>query len=53
MMERIRCCIVYLHAEQSEGKNAVDHRGEHLAMAGGVDHGRQHTTTSSGAAHGW
>ena len=51
------CCIVYLHAEQSETKNSTDHGGEHLAMSGsaaldGVDHGSEHSETSGAAAHG-
>lgn len=51
------CCVVYLHAEQSEAKNGADHGGEHLAMNGGAslvgtDHGSEHSATSGGSVHG-
>ena len=39
------CRIVYLHAEQSEGKKGADHRGRHLPMDGGADDGSEHSAT--------
>ena len=43
------CRIVYLHAEQSEGKKDADHRGRNLPMDGGADDGSEHSATRAAA----
>ena len=43
------CRIVYLHAEQSEGKKGADHKGRPLPMGGGVDERSEHSATRTAA----
>jgi len=43
------CRIVYLHAEQSEGKKGADHKGRPLPMGGGADERSEHSATRAAA----